>query len=311
VFNNSEFAAVGTPSAEELKLLEPFRAELPPRVFGPAFVPPSNLTGPNALREHLRRARDLLSEAGWKVAADGRLRNARGEPFEFEYLEPGSPGRMIDFQRNLEARRHDEEAHRRLALYRRRLQAYDFDVVVIVAATSRCRSADWRRRTAASRRTNPATTTSGVRAAPSPPNQTLQQRRSTNCAPPRALDRGSCELSRSRRSPQEQILTGTFSVPVGQVLRRRLVSLVSSAPWPLWTAAQGPNPADPALNHAGYIVKRILLMLPTCRRMTVTSVIQFVPGGPVDVTGRSAGSEEGRQRAAATSRSRPKRRSRS
>ena len=39
VFNNSEFAATGLPSAGELKLLEPFRAELPPRVFGPAWQP--------------------------------------------------------------------------------------------------------------------------------------------------------------------------------------------------------------------------------------------------------------------------------
>jgi len=133
VFNNSEFAAVGTPSPEELKLLEPFRAELPPRVFGPAFVPPSNLTGPNALRQNLRRARDLLAEAGWKVAPDGRLRNARGEPFEFEYLEPGSPGRMIDFQRNLEKLGIGfKERIVDFALYRRRLQQYDFDVVVIV-----------------------------------------------------------------------------------------------------------------------------------------------------------------------------------
>ena len=133
VFNNSEFAATGSPSAEELKLLEPFRAELPPRVFGPAFVPPSNLTGPNALREHLRRARDLLAEAGWKVAADGRLRNAKGEPFEMEFLEPGSPGRMIDFQRNLDKLGISfKERIVDFALYRRRLQAYDFDVIVIV-----------------------------------------------------------------------------------------------------------------------------------------------------------------------------------
>jgi microcin C transport system substrate-binding protein len=133
VFNNSEFAAAGPPSPGELKLLEPFRAELPPRVFGPAFVPPSNLTGPNALREHLRRARDLLAEAGWKIADDGRLRNAAGTAFEFEYLEPGSPGRMIDFQRNLEKLGIVmKERIVDFALYRRRLQAYDFDVVVIV-----------------------------------------------------------------------------------------------------------------------------------------------------------------------------------
>ena len=133
VFNNSEFAATGTPSADELKLLEPFRAELPPRVFGPAFVPPSNLTGPNALRENLRRARDLLEQAGWKIAADGRLRNARGEPFEFEFLEPGSPNRLIDFQRNLEKLGIGfKERIVDYALFSRRLDQYDFDAVVIV-----------------------------------------------------------------------------------------------------------------------------------------------------------------------------------
>lgn len=133
VFNNSEFAATGTPSAAELQLLEPFRAELPPRVFGPAFVPPDNLTGPNALREHLRQARDLLAHAGWKVAQDGKLRNAKGDAFEFEYLEPGSPGRMIDFQRNLEKLGISmKERIVDFALYRRRLEQYDFDLIVIV-----------------------------------------------------------------------------------------------------------------------------------------------------------------------------------
>lgn len=133
VFNNSPFAAQGSPSADELKLLEPFRAELPPRVFGPAWVPPSNLTGPNALREHLRQARDLLAQAGWKVGSDGILRNAKGEAFEFEYMEPGSPGRMLDYQRNLEKLGIKmKERTVDFSLYGRRLDAYDFDVVVIV-----------------------------------------------------------------------------------------------------------------------------------------------------------------------------------
>lgn len=133
VFNNSGFAAVGEPSAAELKLLEPFRAELPQRVFGPAFVPPDNLSGPNALREHLRQARDLLAQAGWKIAADGRLRNDKGKAFDFEYLEPGSPGRMIDFQANLEKLGIVmKERIVDFALYTRRLQEYDFDLIVIV-----------------------------------------------------------------------------------------------------------------------------------------------------------------------------------
>ena len=133
VFNNSEFAASGTPSAAEMKLLEPYRAQLPPRVFGPPFVPPDNLSGPNALREHLRQARDLLAQAGWKAAPDGKLRNAKGDAFEFEYLEPGSPGRMIDFQRNLEKLGIAmKERIVDFALYRRRLEQYDFDLIVIV-----------------------------------------------------------------------------------------------------------------------------------------------------------------------------------
>ncbi len=133
VFNNSEFAAVGSPSAEELKLLEPFRSELPARVFGPAFAPPDNLKGPNALREHLRQARDLLAQAGWKVASDGKLRNAKGDAFEFEYLEPGSAGAMIDFQRNLEKLGITmKERTVDFALYRRRLEQYDFDLIIIV-----------------------------------------------------------------------------------------------------------------------------------------------------------------------------------
>ncbi|MBK6852388.1 MAG: ABC transporter substrate-binding protein [Burkholderiales bacterium] len=133
LFNNSDFAAVGLPSAEELALLEPFRAELPARVFGPAFVAPRTDTGPNALRANLLRARDLLAEAGWKVAADGKLRNAQGEAFEFEYLEPNQIGRNIEWQRNLE--KLGITLTERLvdfALYRRRLETFDFDTITIV-----------------------------------------------------------------------------------------------------------------------------------------------------------------------------------
>lgn len=133
VFNNSAFAAASTPSPGELVLLEPLRAELPPRVFGPAFELPRTNTGPNALRGNLLRARDLLVQAGWKVDEDGKLRNAKGEPFEIEYLEPNQTGRVIDWQRNLE--RLGITMKERLvdySLYRRRLEMFDFDVVTIV-----------------------------------------------------------------------------------------------------------------------------------------------------------------------------------
>ena len=138
-FNNSDFAAQGLPSAGELALLEPFRKDLPKEVFGPAFVAPRTDTDPNALRRNLLEARSLLEAAGWKLAPDGRLRNAKGEPFEFEYLAPGdstSDARIKAWQRNLDklgirinVRNVD------FALYSRRLEEYDFDVVTIAGAS--------------------------------------------------------------------------------------------------------------------------------------------------------------------------------
>jgi peptide/nickel transport system substrate-binding protein/microcin C transport system substrate-binding protein len=133
LFSNSVFAATGSPSPAELKLLEPWRAEVPARVFGPAYVPPANHRNALELRANLRRARDLLTQAGWTVGDDGKLRNAQGQPFVFEFLEPGDPGRLIDFQRNLE--KLGIEMKERIvdfALYRRRLESYDFDTIVIV-----------------------------------------------------------------------------------------------------------------------------------------------------------------------------------
>jgi microcin C transport system substrate-binding protein len=133
LFNNSDFAAQGLPSPGELKLLEPFRAELPERVFGPPFVAPRTDTGPNALRKNLLYARDLLASAGWKVAPDGKLRNAAGDAYEFEYLEPNQIGRQTEFQRNLEKLGITlKERLVDFALYRRRLETFDFDTITIV-----------------------------------------------------------------------------------------------------------------------------------------------------------------------------------
>lgn len=133
VFNNSEFAATGMPSAAELKLLEPFRAELPAEVFGPAYVAPDTGGEAGRLRANLLKARALLEQAGWTLAPDGKLRNAKGEAFAFEYLEPGASARMADWEGNLKklgitikARAVD------FALYRTRLENYDFDTITIV-----------------------------------------------------------------------------------------------------------------------------------------------------------------------------------
>jgi len=136
VFNNSEFAAEGLPSAGELRLLEPYRAVLPKEVFGPPFVAPRTDSDVQALRRNLLKARGLLEAAGWKLGPDGKLRNARGEPFEFEYLAPGdsvNDARLNAWARNL-GKLGIEFKVRNVdyALYDTRLKDFDFDVATIV-----------------------------------------------------------------------------------------------------------------------------------------------------------------------------------
>jgi peptide/nickel transport system substrate-binding protein/microcin C transport system substrate-binding protein len=134
MFSNSRFAAQGLPSPGELALLEPFRKELPPAVFGPPYVAPRTDTGPMAPRENLRRARDLLAQAGWKLGPDGVLHDAQGRALEFDYLtsEDGAERTVAVWQSNLRklgvrmrVRRVD------FALYRTRLERFDFDMVAI------------------------------------------------------------------------------------------------------------------------------------------------------------------------------------
>jgi microcin C transport system substrate-binding protein len=101
-FPNSDFHAEGLPKPDELALLEPLRGKLRPEVFGPAYVPPST-DPPGSLRGNLRRAQQLLAEAGWTYR-DGALRNAQGEPFVIEFLndQPSLVRIVGPFQKSLE-----------------------------------------------------------------------------------------------------------------------------------------------------------------------------------------------------------------
>ena len=130
-FNNTEFAAQGLPGPGELALLEPWRAQLPPRVFGPAWQAPRTDGGPDGLRRNLLKARELLEQAGWKLDDKGVLRNAKGEAFEFEYMQPQASSN-VDWQRNLQKlgiTLKDRVVD--FALYRRRIQQYDYDMITI------------------------------------------------------------------------------------------------------------------------------------------------------------------------------------
>lgn len=130
-FTNSEMAATGSPGPEELALMEPVRKYLDPAAFGPVRPPPTT-TPPRSLRANLREARELLRQAGWHYR-DGALRNAQGEPFEFEVLiNRRSWERVVaPFQRNLEKLgiRLDSRVIDP-ALYAKRVDSFDFDMIV-------------------------------------------------------------------------------------------------------------------------------------------------------------------------------------
>ena len=132
-FNASDFEAKGLPGPEELKLLEPLRATLPRKVFTEEVPLPPSTDPPGSLRANLLKAKALLEEAGWTYR-DGALRNAKGEPFVFEYLDGGSGGERIfvPYAQALE-KLGIEGRYRRadFALIQRRLQVFDFDLFTV------------------------------------------------------------------------------------------------------------------------------------------------------------------------------------
>lgn len=133
-FSNSELAAKGLPGPEELALLEPWRGRIPDEVFTREYRPPAT-DGTGWPRENLRRAFELLAEAGW-VVRDLRLVNAgTGAPFTFEILlvSPAFERIALPFVRNLT--RLGIDARVRVvdsSQYVNRVRAFDFDMLVVV-----------------------------------------------------------------------------------------------------------------------------------------------------------------------------------
>ncbi|MGH6849775.1 MAG: extracellular solute-binding protein [Methylocella sp.] len=129
-FQNSPMAAQGSPAPEEVALLEPFRGDLDPSVFGEVYVPPVS-DGSGQDRKLLRRAATLFSEAGCKQAGT-HLTLPDGTPFEIEFLDFDNAlePHTAPFIKNLkllgiEARYRVVDA----AQYKRRLDVFDYDIV--------------------------------------------------------------------------------------------------------------------------------------------------------------------------------------
>jgi len=132
-FQNSDLMVKGSepPSPEELKLLEPFRGQVPDDVFGPAFVPPVS-DGSGQDRALLRKASQLLADAGLPIK-DGKRVLPNGEVFKIEFLidEVSFQPHHAPFIKNLGTL--GIEASLRVidaVQYRARQEDFDFDLAI-------------------------------------------------------------------------------------------------------------------------------------------------------------------------------------
>jgi microcin C transport system substrate-binding protein len=131
-FENSELAAQGLPSPPERALLEPFREQLPEQVFTTAFQPPTT-DGSGSNRANLRRAAELLAEAGWKVEDGKRRRDGQAFAFEILLSSPQFERVVLPYKNNLAKIGIDASVRTvDTSQYRRRMDSFDFDMMVAV-----------------------------------------------------------------------------------------------------------------------------------------------------------------------------------
>ncbi len=131
-FANSELAATGLPEGQELEILNKVKADIPPEVFTEEYTNPT-VRGPREFRTNLRKATRLMREAGWSLKEGVLTNNKTGEAMDIEFLlvSPAFERVVLPFSRNLQ--RLGVKSRVRVidsAQYKRRLDNFDFDIVV-------------------------------------------------------------------------------------------------------------------------------------------------------------------------------------
>ena len=138
-FEGGELAATGLPSADEVKLLGPFKDQLDPRVFTEEYNPPKTDGTQDSLRRNLRVAARILAQAGWVIDGGKLVSKASGEQFQLQILtrDPSEERIVAPFVNNLKLlgidasfRMVDETQ------YIRRVQTFDFDMTILGIAQS-------------------------------------------------------------------------------------------------------------------------------------------------------------------------------
>lgn len=129
-FDNSELAAEGLPTPEELQLLEPLRAHLPPEVF---TTPMGSGKPRRPIRQRLREAKRLLNKNGWRYTNGVLTETKTGRPLRFTVLlaQPGFTRITEPFINNL--KRLGIQASMKVvdsSVYVQRERKFDFDMIV-------------------------------------------------------------------------------------------------------------------------------------------------------------------------------------
>ncbi len=130
-FGNSGMEATGIPEGDELKLLEPWRKQLPVELFTqPYSVPVTN--GSGNIRPQLQKALTLLKEAGWSLERN-KLVDKSGQPLKVELLiaQPSLERVALPFKKNLEQMGIELTIRSvDISQYINRIRDFDYDMIV-------------------------------------------------------------------------------------------------------------------------------------------------------------------------------------
>jgi hypothetical protein len=263
---------------EELACWSPGAARCRTRCSARCTVPPRT-DGDSSLRANLRKARELLKEAGWEVR-DGVLRNARAS-LVLEYLDSNEAGARVvtPWMRNLEKlgiqlrfRPVD------FALYQQRLQKFDFEITSLAYQGTHTRARSLPTSSAA----RPPTPKTRATCGRQEPGRGRHDGRMTSARPRPSCCRPAARWSASLPQPLPDPAVDGRHPP--HCLQRLALALPATDAALRNRRSLGHRHLVGQVGMFAYILKRLLLMVPTLLGVLLVTfvVIQFVPGGPVE-----------------------------
>jgi microcin C transport system substrate-binding protein len=133
-YGNGDLQAKGLPSPAELKLLEPFKAQIPAEVFTEA---PAALGKGWDARKRLVEAKRLLDEDGWKM--EGGVLKKNGEAFKFTILLDDTFWQRIVEPYTKALKNLGIETQIQMvdsSVFQKKIEDFDFDMIVQVYGQS-------------------------------------------------------------------------------------------------------------------------------------------------------------------------------